>query len=114
VEVSRVEIQRTKHAVEIWTANMKSNESPSFESQFGGPGSNICPWRELAKFFFGQSNHTLVAILTMLTVRYGMKPGSEDHARLLGERDKIIEEFSVMLKDDNSVFLYPTFPFVAP
>jgi fatty acid amide hydrolase 2 len=52
--------------------------------------------------------------MTCLTEDLGVKPGSEKYKFLHSERDKIIEEFREMLKDDMSVFLYPTHPCVAP
>lgn len=113
-EVNRVQIQRTRNTSAIWLANMASKQSPGFDKQIAGPGNSINAWAELVKFLFGRSHHTFVAIATALTERYGTKPGSPKHEYLLSERDKIIEDFRELLKDDMSVFLYPTHPTVAP
>jgi hypothetical protein len=52
--------------------------------------------------------------MTSLTEKFGVVPGTQKFDYLRSERDKIIDEFREMLKDDNSVFLYPTHPTVAP
>ena len=114
VEVNRVQIQRTRNTSAIWLANMASLKSPSFDKQIAGPGKSINAWVELGKCLFGRSNHTFIAIATALAEKYGTKPSSKKHEYLLNERDKIIEDFRDLLKDDNSVFLYPTHPTVAP
>ena len=69
---------------------------------------------ELGKWMFGRSNHTLAAIGTALTEKFGTQLGTPKFAYLRSERDKIIDEFRELLKDENSVFLYPTHPTVAP
>lgn len=78
------------------------------------PGKSINAWVELGKWIFGRSHHTFIAIMTALTEKFGTQPDTDKHAFLLSERDKIIEDFREMLKDDMSVFLYPTHPTVAP
>lgn len=114
VEVNRVQIQRTKNVSAIWLANMKSAASPSFDKQIAGPNNYINAWFELGKWIFGRSHHSFIAIGTALTEKFGVVPGSSKHKYLLSERDKLIEDFRELLKDDNSVFLYPTHPTVAP
>lgn len=113
-EVNRVEIQRTRNTSAIWLANMASTKSPKFDQQIAGPGNSLNAWIELVKFFFGRSHHTFIAIATALMEKYGTQPSSEKHNYLLKERDLLIEDFRELLKDDLSVFLYPTHPTVAP
>ncbi|KAL7034055.1 hypothetical protein ACKWTF_007831 [Chironomus riparius] len=113
-EVTRVEIARTKNTAAMWFANMISKDSPSFSEQVAeDPDGKINGFVELAKWMFGKSNHTFIGIMTSLTESTSVQPGSIKHKYLLSERDKIIEEFREMLKDDG-VFLYPTHPCVAP
>ncbi|KAG5681222.1 hypothetical protein PVAND_010676 [Polypedilum vanderplanki] len=52
--------------------------------------------------------------MTCIVEHLGVQPGSQKHQYLSSERDKIIDEFREMLKDDMSIFLYPTHPSVAP
>lgn len=93
---------------------MTSKKSPTFDKQIVAPGKSMNAWIELVKFFFGRSHHTFIAIATVLTEKFGVQPSTAQHNYLLSERDKIIEDFREILKDDLSVFLYPTHPTVAP
>lgn len=92
---------------------MKSKDSPPFGNQIAA-GKHFNAWLELGKWLFGRSHHTFIAIMTSLTEKFGTEPGTDKYKYLLSERDKIIEEFRELLKDENSVFLYPTHPTVAP
>lgn len=114
VEVNRVQIQRTKNTSAMWLANMKSKDSPGFGQQIAGPNKTLNCWCELGKWIFGRSNHTFIAIMTALTEKFGTQPGTAKHDYLLEERDKTIEDFRELLKDEMSVFLFPTHPTVAP
>lgn len=114
VEVNRVQIHRTKNTSAMWLANMKSKDSPTFDKQIAGPNNYINAWMELAKWIFGRSHHTFIAIATALTEKFGTQPGTEKYEYLLSERDKIIDDFRNMLKDEMSVFIYPSHPTVAP
>lgn len=114
VEINRVELHRTKNTTAMWLANMKSKDSPGFDQQIAGPNNSINAWWELAKWIFGRSHHSFIAIMTALTEKFGTQAGTEKYRYLLEERDKTIEDFRGMLNDDMSVFLYPTHPTVAP
>lgn len=98
----------------MWFANMKSKDSPSFSEQVAlEPDGRINGFVELGKWLFGKSHHTFIGIMTSITEETGVEPGSVKHKYLHSERDKLIEEFTEML-DENSIFLYPTHPCVAP
>jgi fatty acid amide hydrolase 2 len=115
VEVNRVEIARVRNTAAMWFAQMKSKDSSSFAQQVcKNPNESVNGWIELGKWIFGRSHHSFIGIMTCLTEHLGVSPGTAKHAYLLSERDKIIDEFREMLKDDMSVFLYPTHPSVAP
>lgn len=113
-ETSRVHIQRIRNTTAIWLANMKSVKSPPFGAQIAGPGKSFNAAVELGKWMFGRSDHTFCAIMTAVTETFGTQTGTDKHRYLLEERDKLIDEFKELLKDDNSVFIYPTHPTVAP
>jgi fatty acid amide hydrolase 2 len=92
---------------------MQAGGSPSFTQQ-ASPDVKVRPTVEFFKWMFGKSNHTFIGIMTMFTEILGVKPGTPHFEYLMSERDKTIEEFRELLKDENSVFLYPTHPCVAP
>lgn len=115
VEVQKVKISRTKNTIAIWSANMKAPGYVPFSRQLTeNEAGKVNQFSELAKMIFGQSNHTLISMLTSLKDDNDVATGSTEHTHLLEERDKLIAEFSNMLNDDMSVFLYPTHPCVAP
>lgn len=115
VEVHRVQIHRTRNTGAMWLANMKTQNSSTFAEQISKSSSHpVKPYIELIKWMFGKSVHTFIGIMTCITESLGVKPGSEHHKYLQNERDKTIEEFRDLLKDDNAVFLYPTHPCVSP
>ncbi|CAO1412679.1 unnamed protein product [Diamesa tonsa] len=113
LEVTRVQIPLIARTTEIWLANLKTENSPGFDSQLKNLNGKINTWLELGKWLFGRSNHTLIALLTALTENYGVKYGSDSHKKLMEKKVKLIEEFDEMLAG-NSVFIYPTHPTVAP
>lgn len=112
VEVNRVKVQRVRNTTAIWLANMKSENSPSFGSQISG-SDKFKPLLEFGKWIFGRSHHSFVAIMTSITNELETQPGTAEYRRLIGEGEKLIDDFRGMLKDDMSVFLYPTHPTVA-
>lgn len=115
VEVNRVQISRSRNTAAMWFSYMKSTESPSFAEQIAKrPNEKVNGWIELIKWIFGRSNHTFIAIMTCLTESLGVQPNTEKYHYLRGEAEKTIEEFRELLKDDMSVFLYPTHPSVSP
>lgn len=114
LEVNKVQISRTKNTVPMWLANLCGSGGIPLSEQFSPiPGQRINHFLELFKSIFGKSNHMFISLLTSFNQDYGMKSGSPKHKHLLEECEKIIQEFSEML-DENSVFLYPTHPTVAP
>lgn len=115
LEVNRVLIERTRNTFPMWMVNMKTRNSISMAQQLSeDPSKPVKPYSELLKWLFGKSHHTFIAIMTCISNDMAPQPDSEIHRILINERDKTIEEFSKLLKDDNSVFLYPTHPCVAP
>lgn len=62
---------------------------------------------------FGCSKHTLIGLLTAVTENKGVVIGTPKYNHLMEEKKLLVSEFEEML-DENSVFLYPTHPTVAP
>lgn len=115
VEVQQVKVSRAKDALPIWMANMKAPGCIPLAQQLSKNGDEkISIFKELIKTIFGGSNYTLVSLISSLKQETEPATGSEEQKRIFEERDKLIEEFKDMLKDDMSIFLYPTHPCVAP
>lgn len=115
VEVQKVKISRVKNMAACFTANMSGIGSMPFKKLLAkNPNEEISPLWEIGKMIFGGSNHTFISMLTTFKQRFDPKSGSEEQRVIFEERDKLIEDFKNMLKDDMSIFLYPTHPCVAP
>lgn len=108
------QLRLLRRSAPIWMGCMKSPAGPhSFDSQLMNLSGKINPYWELCKWPVGASNHTLIAILTALTERIGVKYGSSKHAALIHQRNELRAEVEAML-GENGVFVYPTHPTVAP
>lgn len=109
----RVKMTSLKNSLPIWLANMKDKNDAGFDCQLANLKGRINPYTELFKWMLRISNHTLIAILTAITDRIGVKHGSPEYFLKVKERDDLRQEFQEML-GTNGVFIYPTHPTVAP
>lgn len=109
----RVKIAKLKKSSAIWLANMKDEEAVGFDCQLANLTGRINPYVELVKWLFGASRHTLIALLTAITDRVGVKYGSPEHQEMVKQKNELVQEFQEML-GTNGVFIYPTHPTVAP
>jgi fatty acid amide hydrolase 2 len=112
-EVNHVSISRLKKSAPIWFANMKSENQVGFDSQLANLDGKINVWCELMKTLVGKSDHTLVALLTCITEKGGIKYGTPEYSHYVEEKKKLYQEFRDMVGTDG-VFLYPVHPTVAP
>lgn len=109
----RVKMPALKSSISIWLANMKNESAIGFDSQLANLNGRINPYTELFKWLLGISKHTLIALLTAITDRIGVKYGTPEYHMKVKERDDLRREFQEML-GTNGVFIYPTHPTVAP
>ncbi|XP_055317975.1 fatty-acid amide hydrolase 2 [Sitodiplosis mosellana] len=109
----RAKLTKLKDSVAIWLANMKDDESVSFDAQLANLNGRINPYTELFKWIFGMSKHTFIAIMTAITDRLGIQNGTPEYYEKVKERDDLRRDFEEMLGTDG-VFIYPTHPTVAP
>jgi fatty acid amide hydrolase 2 len=73
----------------------------------------INPFWELAKFFFGKSNHSFPAIIVGIAEKVAYSQADSKYQRKMIEGcDHLREEFQHLLGDDG-VFLYPSYPHAA-
>lgn len=112
-DVRKVYLDKMRKSAPIWLGNMKCEKEVPFDAQLANLEGNINPYTELLKWFIGQSNHTLVGLLTAISERNGVKYGSDLYRHMVAQRDELLGEFKAML-GENGVFIYPTHPTVAP
>lgn len=111
--VKKVQIDKLRKSIPIWLSNMKTKDAISFDRQLTNLEGKISPWIELFKWFFRQSNHTFIAILTAFTDNAGAQVDSPTHQFMVEQKKELLEEFKQMLGSDG-VFIYPVHPTVAP
>lgn len=109
----RTKLSKLKHSIAIWMANMKDGESVGFDVQLANLNGRVNPYTELAKWLFGMSKHTFIAIMTAITDRMGIQHGTPEYYEKVKQRDDLRREIEELLGNDG-VFIYPTHPTVAP
>ncbi|XP_063954529.1 fatty-acid amide hydrolase 2-A-like [Lytechinus pictus] len=111
IQVTHRTNRRFFYSMGMWTAMMTASDEESFTSQMGDHGAPVTPIIELVKRCFGQSTHTVPAILLGLIENIDrLMPGNME--KLLKACQKLRNEISTMLGDDG-VLLYPTHPKMA-
>lgn len=113
VQPQRVELAGLKKSISIWLANMKDKNAVGFDRELANLNGCINPYVEMFKWFFGQSKHTFIAIMTAITDRCGIQYNSPAYHLKVEEKTELLGEFQRML-GTNGVFIYPAHPTVAP
>lgn len=110
----RVKLPKLRESIPIWLSNMKdSGENSGFDHKLTNMTGRLNPYWELVKWVVGASKHTFVALITVITEKWGAKHGSPEYCEQVQKRDDLRQEFQDMLGTDG-VFIYPTHPTVAP
>jgi len=111
-DVRRLHLPVLKHGIEIWSAMMSDGNSAKTFAEVLGEGEAIPVGRELFRWFFGRSDHTMPALgLAVLERVQGAMPGRVAKMRAVGE--ELREELTERL-GDGGVMLYPTYAEPAP
>ncbi|XP_058837567.1 fatty-acid amide hydrolase 2-A-like [Topomyia yanbarensis] len=112
-DVNRVQLDKLQMSGPIWFGNLKEKDEITLDVQMANMEGKINPYAELFKWFFGMSNHTFAVIMAAVTDRNGVQHGTPEYHALVKLRDELLQEFDELLRD-NGVFIYPTYPTVAP
>lgn len=115
VKVQEVQFPALQYGFQIWNTYMglpdkEGNPPYSMSVLLGEPGRPVWPLWELLKTMFGKSDHTMAAIaLAMFEKLSPSKPSSF----IIQQKEKLQKDIEELLGTDG-VFLYSTFPRVAP
>lgn len=112
-KVKQVQIEKFKFSAPIWGACMKNNLEPGLDEHLANLQGRINPGLELIKRIFGQSNHTLIAILSAVMAKKGDQFGSVRNTYFREIRNELLKEVEELL-GTNGVLIYPTHPTPAP
>ncbi|XP_032677747.1 fatty-acid amide hydrolase 2-B isoform X2 [Odontomachus brunneus] len=113
IKATKINIKKLRKGLALWLANMTCKDDKDFSYELTNRQGHLNVWLEFVKWIFFMSNHTLVALLTAMFEKCGMKYGSEKHVKLIQESKDLFQEFKDILGEDG-VFLYPTHPTAAP
>ncbi|KYN07521.1 Fatty-acid amide hydrolase 2 [Cyphomyrmex costatus] len=113
VKAMKINIKKFKKGIALWLANMSCKEEEDFSYELTNRKGQLNVGLEIIKWMLFMSNHTLVALVTAIFEKCGLKHGSEEHVRLMQQSKDLFQELKDILGEDG-VFLYPTHPTAAP
>lgn len=113
IKATKLNIEMLRKSIPLWLANMACKEGKDFSYELTNRKYQLNLWLEFIKWMLFMSNHTLVALLTAIFEKSGIKHGSEKHVQLMLQSKVLYQEFKDILGEDG-IFLYPTHPTAAP
>lgn len=114
IKAKKVNLKKMKKSVTLWFANMACKDDKDFSYELSNRKGHINIWWECLKWILFMSNHTFIALLTVIFEKLGtIKHGSEEYNRLIQQSKDLYQELRDILGEDG-VFLYPTHPTAAP
>lgn len=114
VDVKTITIPKLKYSVDMWAAKMTTAgaDGTKFSVYMGNEKKDVNCLKELFKWMFGMSNHTLPAIaLGLIEALDFLLEGT--NKKSLDGLEKLEKELQDLLAE-NGVLLYPTHPKIAP
>lgn len=112
VDVKTISIPKLKFSVEMWTAKMSTRGGTKFAIYMGNEKKHVNCVKELFKWLFGLSHHTLPAIALGLFEDLDFLLEGTNNTSLAG-LERLEKELQDLLGEDG-VLLYPTHPKLAP
>lgn len=113
-KVEQTNLSKLKDSTEMWQISILKDETIDFPTKLANLKGRVNPYVELLKLCFGQSKHTLPALLYAIQTESIMKNGPTTGQMLTFRAcGELRQEFDQLL-GDNGVFIYPTHPTVAP
>lgn len=97
IKATKINIKKLRKSLALWLANMTCKDDKDFSYELTNRQGHLNVWLEFVKWTFFMSNHTLVALLTAIFEKCGMKYGSEKHVKLIQESKDLFQEFKVRI-----------------
>ncbi|KAL0275363.1 UNVERIFIED_CONTAM: hypothetical protein PYX00_003227 [Menopon gallinae] len=113
ITVNRVNLEKLRYSMALWFARMTIPEGPQLAVELANRNGSVNIFKEVLKFPFGRSNHTLPILCVAAVERCNAEYGSPKHKSFVDICSQLKSEFQDIL-GDNGVFIYPTHPTAAP
>jgi len=97
VKATKLNIRMLKKSTALWLANMSCKDEKDFSYELTNRKGQLNIWLEFIKWVLFMSNHTLIALVTAIFEKFGLKHGSEKHVRLMQQSKDLYQEFKVLL-----------------
>lgn len=97
IKATKLNIEMLRKSIPLWLANMACKEGKDFSYELTNRKYQLNLWLEFIKWMLFMSNHTLVALLTAIFEKSGIKHGSEKHVQLMLQSKVLYQEFKVPL-----------------
>lgn len=95
IKATKLSIKMFKKSTALWLANMACKDEKDFSYELTNRKSHLNIWLEFIKWMLFMSNHTLIALVTAIFEKFGVKYGSEKHVRLMQQSKDLHQEFKV-------------------
>lgn len=103
IKATKISVKKLRKGLALWLANMTCKDDKDFSYELTNRRGHLNIWLEFVKWILLMSNHTLVALLTAMFEKCGVKYGSEKHVKLMQESKDLFQEFKVRIVEIISV-----------
>ncbi|MFT7622980.1 MAG: fatty acid amide hydrolase 2, partial [Myxococcota bacterium] len=110
-KIDTIEVPELRHGVEMWAAFLEEGTTGGY-AELLSPDRPMNPWWELLKLPFGQSRHTLPALL--MVAAEGLTKLAPGRTKQMLERFATLKERLHTRLGDNGVFLFAPYTRPAP
>ncbi|KAK6629980.1 hypothetical protein RUM43_003801 [Polyplax serrata] len=113
ITVQRVCLTKLKYSMAVWFAKMRVPEGSQIPVELANHKGRVNIAKELLKFPFGLSRHTLPILCIGILEKLNPEYNSPSHVKFVKMCKELVQEFEELL-DEDGVFIYPTHPTAAP
>lgn len=113
IQARKVCFPAMARSLELWAGKMCNGGVPSFSEELTERKGKVNIYTEFLKWCVGKSEHTFPAIAIGFLEKVDVGHDKEDYAEIVSVCKKLKSDFQRVLGEDG-IFLYPSFPVVAP
>ncbi|EFX90254.1 hypothetical protein DAPPUDRAFT_205366 [Daphnia pulex] len=107
IPVSKVEMSKFYHAMEIWFVKMSTGGNPPFVAELAMRQGQVSVGLEFLKFCVGQSEYTLPGLFMGFLEKFCLPSTHPTSVKMLAMCDELRREIQELLGDDGILFVPP-------